>query len=143
MPASKVEDGAWLHPSRLPLGAGWRGSCFAPEHEGVEPSPHELQEFCNMGYATSCHRLPRERVYDAVRFSVTRDQADLLTLCFVCEAGHRPVHHGILQYDVISNVWRDSHPDKRIQKMAECYLQSYLPRRHATAHASLGSGVQL
>ena len=46
MPVQKL-DGAWLHPSRLPLGAGWDGHCSAPGHEGTRPSDQELHEFCN------------------------------------------------------------------------------------------------
>ena len=60
MPVQKL-DGAWLHPSRLPLGAGWDGHCSAPGHEGARPSDQELQEFCNLGYAAKCSRLPAER----------------------------------------------------------------------------------
>ena len=73
MPTSKLEDGGWLHPSRLPLGGGWTGHCSAPGHEGAEPTNQELRELCNLGYAASCPRLPKERAYDAVRFSIARD----------------------------------------------------------------------
>ena len=66
MPKTRFEDGGWLHPSRLPLGAGWRGECCAPGQQGTEPSNEELRELCNLGYATGCLRLPRERNFDAV-----------------------------------------------------------------------------
>ena len=128
MPLQKL-DGAWLYPSRLPLGAGWDGCCSAPGHEGVRPSEPELHEFCNMGYAAKCPRLPVEREFDAVRISVARDQGSRLLLWFVCESGHRPARHGTLEYDVDGQRWISPHSDFRIQKMLECYLHSYLQRR--------------
>jgi hypothetical protein len=90
MPTDKLADGGWLHPSRLPLGGGWIGHCSAPGHEGAEPTNQELREFCNLGYAAGCPRLPEERAYDAVRFSVAHDRGAQLMLWFVCESRHRP-----------------------------------------------------
>ncbi|HZQ70642.1 MAG TPA: hypothetical protein VFA68_19085 [Terriglobales bacterium] len=129
MPTQKFEGGAWLHPSRLPLGAGWRGRCCAPGHEGEEPSAAELTDGCNLGYAVSCSRMPEQRSCDAVRFSVTRDLGSEISFCFVTEHAHLPVAHGVLTYDVGSQRWTCIHPDERIQKMAGCYLESYLLRR--------------
>lgn len=135
VPTQKLENGAWLHPSRLPLGAGWSGRCSAPGHEGVEPTEPELAEGCNMGYASRCARLPLERSCDAVRFSVARDRGANISLWFVCEAAHHPVEHGTLEYSMVSQAWTSSHRDSRIQKMAECYLQSYMLRRIPPAAA--------
>jgi hypothetical protein len=143
MPVRKLEDGSWLHPSRLPLGSGWSGHCSAPGHEGALPTDEELRELCNLGYATSCPRLPRERTCDAVRLSVARDCGSQLVLWFVCEAGHRPAGHGTLEYDVSLAQWVSSHPDTRIQKMAECYLESYLLRRNQPAATGVPSSANL
>lgn len=129
VPTSKLDDGGWLHPSRLPLGGGWTGQCSAPGHEGAEPTNSELREFCNLGYAAGCSRLPKERACDAVRFSIARDRGVQLLLCFVCELAHRPASHGTLEYDLALGQWVSSHWEPRIQKMAECYLQAYLLRR--------------
>jgi len=139
MPTSKLEDGSWLHPSRLPLGGGWTGRCSAPGHEGAEPTNEELRELCNLGYAAGCPRLPEQRAYDAVRFSIARDRGAQLVFWFVCESGHRPAAHGTLEYDHSLGQWTSSHADARIQKMAECYLQSYLLRRIQPASASSSS----
>jgi hypothetical protein len=139
MPTSKFDDGAWIHPSRLPLGAGWKGQCSAPGHEGAEPADNELREFCNLGYSSACSRLPQERACDAVRFGVSRDCGNRLAMWFVCESGHRPASHGTIEYDLSSQSWTSHHPDPRIQKMAHCYLESYLLRRIRPAvgpHAS-------
>ncbi len=139
MPTSKLEDGGWLHPSRLPLGGGWTGHCSAPGHEGAEPTNQELRELCNLGYAASCPRLPKDRAYDAVRFSIARDCSGHLELWFVCESGYRPASHGKLEYDLDLSQWVSSHSDLRIQKMAECYLQAYLLRRIQPALAGCSS----
>jgi hypothetical protein len=123
------DAGTWLHPLRLPLGAGFNGHCSAPGHDGVRPSDDELREYCNVGYAAGCLRLPRERSCDAVRFSVARENAGQVYLRFVCEAAHLPVAHGTLQYDVMETRWIAPHSDEGVQKMAECYVQSYLAKK--------------
>jgi len=92
-----------------------------------------------MGYAAGCARLPRQRAYDAVRFSITRDRGAQLELCFVCESDHRPASHGVLEYDLLLGQWTSSHSDARIRKMANCYLQAYLLRRIQPAAAGLTS----
>src|SRR5208282_3877104 len=101
MPLERLENGTWLHAERLPLGGGWSGHCTAPEHEGETPSHDELREFCNLGYAEGCGRLPRERVWDSVRFAARRMGCDAengtggrIEIRYVCERGHRPVEHG-------------------------------------------------
>ena len=129
MPTQKSEEGAWIHPSRLPLGAGWVGLCSAPGHEGTLPESSEIHEFCNMGYASTCHRLPVQRACDAVRFGIAHDRGQQVSIWFICETQHRPGEYGKLEYDGQRGGWAHSHADARIQKMAECYLESYLQRR--------------
>src|ERR1041385_3352191 len=114
MPLEKLENGAWPHPSRLPLGGGWRGHCTASGHEGEFPSQDTLESFCNLGYAEPCPWAPRERAWDAVRFAVVsplqakRNEASngtvasKLLLRFVCERNHLPVEHGALEFDLPS-----------------------------------------
>lgn len=131
MPVSNFEGGGWLHPGRLPLGAGWRGQCCAPRNEGAEPSPDELRDFCNLGYA-KCPHLPGERVADAVRFSVVRDCNERLELMFVFELAHRPAGHGTLEFDLRGQRWITTHPEARTQKMAQCYIEAYLLRRSSS-----------
>lgn len=140
MPLQKLENGNWPHPSRLPLGAGWCGQCTAPGHEGEVPAQDILEAFCNLGYADCCAWAPRERVWDAVRFAVappdgkhaekaSAPPASVLRLRFVCERNHLPVAHGDLEFDLPSASWLRMHADPRIQKMAECFLQSYLQKK--------------
>jgi hypothetical protein len=73
--------------------------------------------------------MPVQRACDAVRFSVARDSGNEITLCFVTERSHLPAAHGCVTYDLAVDRWTCIHPDDRIQKMAECYLKSYLLRR--------------
>lgn len=136
MPVEKLDTGEWLHPSRLPLGCGWTGHCTAPGHENAVPSADELRDFCNLGYAQNCGRLPRERLWDSVRFgarTVPSDQknfaAGYIHLRYVCERDHRPVEHGTLKFDATKALWEGKHSDERLQRMAECFLASYVEKR--------------
>jgi len=140
MPVEKMENGRWPHPSRLPLGCGWKGHCTAPGHEGKTPSQDILESFCNLGYATSCNWAPSQRLWDSVRFLVSgptlenvRENAEpatrVLYLTYVLERDHRPVEHGRLEFNVREAVWSAPHSDPRIQKMAECFLESFMKKR--------------
>ena len=135
VPTRKLDDAGWLHPARLPLGGGWQGHCSAPGHDGAVPSDHDLHEHCNLGYAAGCSWLPQERPCDAVRFSLAHDRGTRLLFWFVCESGHRPSAHGMLEFDITLGRWITPHLDAHIQKMAECYLESYLLRRNGSVPA--------
>ena len=128
MPTERADDIAFQHPSRLPLGASWRGSCLASSHQQETLSTVELQS-CNLGYAKSCPRLPKERVCDAVRFAVVNESQDSVSLKFVLEKAYLPTSHGTLAYDRNTKRWVPPHSDLSIQKKAECFLQSYLDRK--------------
>jgi len=144
MPLEKLQNGTWPHPARLPLGCGWRGHCTAPGHEGEIPQQHVLEAFCNLGYADSCNWAPQERAWDAVRFAVVASPvvskrseggragvvpARILHLRYVCERNHLPVEHGDLEFDLSLATWLRRHDDARVQKMAECFLESYLKKK--------------
>ena len=92
------------------------------------PSDHEL-EGCNLGYARECPRLPRERSCDAIRFGVTRESAASVSLQYVMETAHQPAGNGLLEYDRALGKWSMEHPEPRLQKLAECFLKSYLDKR--------------
>jgi hypothetical protein len=144
MPVAKLENGNWPHPARLPLGCGWSGHCTAPGHEGALPSQDVLQAFCNLGYASSCAWAPAERPRDAVRFAVTAPAKSLqelnpiaagsgpsrvLRLTYVYEQDNCPAGQGELEFDLATTTWIRPHADARIQKMAECFLETYLGKR--------------
>jgi hypothetical protein len=126
-----------MHPTRLPLGGGWRGVCTAGEVLHT-PSDFQLREQCNLGYAASCTHLPRERSCDAVRFGVRSDRDSRIVITYVYEADHRPAGHGVLEYNCGPKTWVSSHSDVRVQKMAECFMENYLdknPRNRLVAIA--------
>ncbi len=128
MPVEKLENGEWLHASRLPLGCGWSGHCTAPGREGEIPGQAELEQFCNLGYAEGCGRLPRERVWDSVRFGA-RTAGSCVQVCYVCERDHRPVENGSLRFDAVAGRWEERHTDSRVQRMAECFVVSYMAKK--------------
>jgi hypothetical protein len=148
MPTERVEDGAWLHPGRLPLGAGWRGHCTAPGHAGEIPAQSVLEQSCNLGYG-QCGQLPQDQTlypWDAIRFSAItkvkhafatnlpqpispRAPRRIVEVHYVCERGHRPADHGRLEFDPASSTWSLPHADSRVQRMAECFLESYLQKQ--------------
>lgn len=97
----------------------------------LTPAEDELREFCNLGYARRCARIPAERESDAVRFAVAKDGGDRILLHYCCERNHAPVQHGQLQYDCRTRAWPVAHQDPRIQRQAECYLEVYLQRTAA------------
>jgi len=132
MPTERAEDIVWPHSPRLPLGGGWRGSCRAPGYEGSLPTSNELKEFCNLGYAADCPRLPEQRVWDAIRFYVLSFRGSQILLRYVGELGHRPVGSGVLEYNYFERRWTVTHPQAQVQRMAECYLQSYLEEEAKT-----------
>lgn len=127
VPHEVLNDGSWPHPSRLPLGAGWRGACCASDAATV-PSDFQIREFCNLGYAKGCPRLPPERDWDAVRFGVARISQEQVMLWYVCELGHAPIEHGKLTFDLPGERWLAAHSDARVQRLANCFLQTYRSR---------------
>lgn len=144
MPVAKLENGSWPHPARLPLGCGWAGHCTAPGHDEAIPSQDVLEAFCNLGYAGGCSWAPAQRLYDAVRFAVAapaknsgetrKGSADevpvrILRLNYVYEQANRPAGQGELEYDLSRAAWLRRHEDARIQKMAECFLETYLNQK--------------
>jgi hypothetical protein len=136
MPVERLENGTWPHAARLPLGCGWSGHCAAPGHEGEAPSQEELREFCNLGYAETCQRLPQQRMWDSVRFAARsigsggkNGASGRIQVRYVCERGHRPAEHGMLEFDATEAGWVEQHHDRRVQRMAECFLASYLEKR--------------
>jgi hypothetical protein len=61
--------------------------------------------------------------------NVGASPARVLLLRYVCERDHRPVEHGDLEFDLSQAAWVRRHDDARIQKMAECFLESYWKKK--------------
>lgn len=112
--------------------------CSATE-EHVRPNQEELTQHCNLGYAR-CVRLPGDRDADAVRFCVAAAHGSDLTVDFVCERNHLPGEHGRLSFDW-SGKCAEPHPDLRIQRLAECFVSSYMERRRAGSGSNAADGA--
>jgi hypothetical protein len=132
-PTRRFEGITVPHPARLPLADGWRGICTAPGHHSEEPDEGRLAECCNVGYAKRCSWFPENHSCDAVRFSIARDRGETIQVFYICEVNHRPGLRGSLEFDCARRQWRAPHPDARIQRQAECYLEVYLTRRSQAA----------
>jgi hypothetical protein len=118
----------WPFPHRLPLGGGFCGTCRANGQEFV-PDDELLRDFCNLGHARGCARMPPTRPSDSVRFAVAKDSTDRILLHYVFERDHAPVAHGQLEYDCAAQRWPSPLADACAQRQAECYLAVYLERR--------------
>src|SRR6516164_5262689 len=129
MPDQRL-DVEWPFPRRLPLGAGWSGTCTAVSHPGVRPTPEELKTGCNLGYARRCARLPAERHADAVRFALGEERDGVLKVRYACEREYLPVSHGELVYEVVAASWQTTHFNGCLQRMAECYVEVQMQRRN-------------
>ena len=117
----------WPFPHRLPLGGGFCGTCRAGPEEYV-PDDAALRDFCNLGHARGCARMPSPRPADSVRFAVARDSGDRILLHYVYDREHAPVQHGQLEYDCAARRWLSSLDDACAQRQAECYLAMHLER---------------
>ncbi|MDP9266986.1 MAG: hypothetical protein M3P27_01500 [Acidobacteriota bacterium] len=134
IPEQRCDAELWQHRARLPLGDGFTGRCCA-HAEAYRPSQDELRDFCNLGYAKTCARLPAGRDADSVRFMARASDA-LISIKYLLERGHAPVADGELRYDPAAAQWQSPHPDERVQTKAQCYLESYLARHPAAARAA-------
>lgn len=131
-PTERVALG-WPFPARLPLGAGFTGTCRAGADE-ITPSETELRDFCNMGYAGGCPQMPAIRCIDNVRFAVARDEESRIILHYVSERGHEPEEYGRLEYDCQAQNWLVPMRDTCLQRQAECFVSVYLERRPRTTN---------
>src|SRR5690242_4808777 len=123
-PTQRTLEIQWNFPGRLPLGAGFCGTCRAGDAE-VVPSDRELRDLCNLGYAGQCARMPAERGADCVRFAVAQDHGTRILLHFVLERDHAPGEWGTLEYDAAGQVWTTAIGRAVLQRQAECYVNGY------------------
>lgn len=133
MPDQRLE-GDWPFPQRLPLGAGWSGTCTAIAGNEVRPSEQELKTHCNMGYARGCSRLPVERQADAVRFAKGDERDGLVHIRFAFERDYLPAGHGELIYETATRTLHTPDANPCLVRMAECYIESQMARRCTSDH---------
>ena len=53
----------------------------------------------------------------------------ILRLICVYERNNLPAGRGELEFDLATASWLRQHEDSRVQRMAECFLESYLNKR--------------
>lgn len=56
-----------------------------------------------------------------------------ITVRYVCELAHAPVEHGKLTFDIALGRWLDPHPDARVRRLADCYLEAWRARQRMAA----------
>ena len=130
LPARRLDLGAWVRSPRLPLGDPYAGACHARPGDIVEPNETRQRELCNCGYARGrCDRFPGDSAADAVRFSITGDDAGLVRLVYIVEKDHAPAEHGALEYAVDEARLDGPHISELLARQAGAFLESYLRRR--------------
>jgi hypothetical protein len=118
-PTEPHDADLWRQRRLLPLSDGFRGRCTAGD---FEPEDELLWDGCNLGYARQCPHLPKAREADAVRFCLTHGDGRI-QVAYVCERDHRPGESGVLKYDPSRKAWDALHPNRCLQRMAECLVK--------------------
>ena len=128
MPAEIIVQKGWIHSPRLPLGALYRGICYAGA-EPFEPPASALETACNCGYARGrCERFPKDApkdAPDAVRFSIRSDAGGKLDLIYILERNHAPAKAEPLEYSLTERRFLGE-PGRLLAAQARAYIESYL-----------------
>jgi hypothetical protein len=112
------------------LGDPYAGACHARPADIVEPPEARQRELCNCGYARGrCDRFPGDSAADAVRFSITGDEAGRVRLVYIVEKDHAPAEHGALEYGVAEASLDGPRTSELLAQQARAFLESYLRRR--------------
>jgi hypothetical protein len=113
----------------LPLGESWSGTCRAVPG-GFQPDDAALRQHCNLGYARSvCPRFPAGDGPDAVRFTISSHDHDIVSIYYVVERDHHPFAHGSIACSASTGQWNTVLPDETLQRQAQAYVESYLRRK--------------
>ena len=124
-PTSRLDEGAWAVPPRLPLGDAYDGECragAAPYH----PDEPILRSACNTGYARGrCGRFPGETEIDAIRFHLASDAGTTLRIQYIFEKRCWPAGHGLLDYP---GGGEPDHLDPLVRRQGAAFAESYLRR---------------
>jgi hypothetical protein len=130
-PVERRDRGSSPQIAMLPLGGDWVGECRAAPAEPWQPGEATLQPLCNLGYARGvCPRFPPETGdADAVRFTVSRDDAAGVQIYFVLERDHHPLAHGPLEYSAAGAAFVNAPAGETFSRQAAAYVESYLHRK--------------
>ena len=121
----------------LPLGALWAGVCHAGPAELGPPEEASVRRLCQLGYARdSCSRFPaNDAGADAVRFTISRDDGEIVHLHYVLERDHHPYAHGSLEYQRGLARLVLAPQNEIVRRQAEAYVTSYLRRKEQSARS--------
>jgi hypothetical protein len=119
----------------LPLGNLWSGMCRAVPSQARAPEESVLRRVCHLGYARGkCLRFPADDPgADAVRFTLSRDEAGSLHLYYVLERDHHPFAHGPLEYCLSTRRLVQAPSNEILARQAEAYAENYLRRQEFRA----------
>ncbi len=127
LPQRPLDSGGWNPAPRLPLIDAWAGECHAPQAKNLEPGENETREFCNLGYARGrCPHFPPDAAADAVRFSISVNEAGDRRVIYVLEKDHAPVEHGLLGETAV---------DPLLSRQGQAFLDSYCRKEQAASAA--------
>ena len=136
VPSRRLETTGWIHAPRLPLGDPFGGACHVHPTDIVEPPEAQQRDLCNCGYARGrCDRFPSGSAADAVRFSVTGDTPERLSVVYVFEKDHAPAEFGALEYFIEGSRLDGPVLSAIVTQQARAFLESYLSRRARGASA--------
>lgn len=129
-PIERFDDKTWTKRPRLPLGDPYTGFCHADPMREWMPDQDTLRELCNLGSAGKCSRFPAEGGPDAVRFSVTSDQNNVLRIMYVRERSQATVDHGVVEFCTESGKFLNGgEPSDLLGKQVRAYAESYQRRK--------------
>jgi hypothetical protein len=125
LPVRRLDQGAWVHPPRLPLGDPYLGECHADPAGPHEPPEAHQRELCNCGYARfRCSHFPEDAAADAVRFSILKDSDGCTELVYIVEKDHAPAEHGKLTYWMEEDRLDGPHTSDLLTRQARAFLSA-------------------
>jgi hypothetical protein len=114
----------------LPLGDWWTGFCQAVPGAPYPAGGSGCDTSCNLGYARGeCVRFPEGEGPDAVRFTISSHENDLVRIYYVVERDHHPFAQGRLEYSTTGSGVRTPAETATLGRQAEAYGESYLRRK--------------
>lgn len=107
--------------------------CRAIPTQARPPEESVLRRVCHLGYGRGkCLRFPADDPGpDAIRFTISRHEADSLHLYYVLERDHHPFAHGPLEYSIATRRLVQAPANEILERQAEAYAESYLRRKAA------------
>src|SRR4051812_28179921 len=126
MPAGPMDPGPWAPAPRLPLWDPHHGACHARPAEIFEPPEISQRDLCNCGYVRGqCAHFPEDSPADAVRFSITGDDAGVVRLVYILEKDHSPAEYGRLEFSADEQRFLGHPKNELLAAQALAFVASY------------------